>query len=394
MTPAATMHALAPVAAPAVQRAAASLSERYAAVHRQGYDCRVTCLRNLLELHGHRFTYATLLGLSSTFFFVYRRVDDERCRLLFPTGNFAHRFWPISGQKLEAIENITYATGAHLVRGGDPHLDAAASRDELRPYLEAGMPVMVALCREKLRVLCGQGRELDWFPTDLGFGGHWVVVTAIDDARRVVRLFETDQKQPLEVSFEAFHALRTHGDQEPGFYMKSRNQWAVFEPPRRLRSFAALADAAIRKTVHELRHPLIAEGTGMAAFDAFCAELPDWAERDDLSPQKLHLTVAMAFLSSEYMAGGGLGRRSFGLFLRHAGRALEAPILVAAAMHYGRAGGLWQQLMAVLAREVVAKEAPRTLRQGAIVDTLARLRAAERAGFERLCAYTEQGERR
>lgn len=374
---------------PGVRRSPKSLEERYAAVHRVGYDCRVTCARNLLEFHGHLFSNAVLFGLSSIFFFVYRKIDDRRCRLLFPEGNFVHRFWPISGQKLEALDNIAYLTGAHLVRGGDPYLDAAASREEIRPYLDDGLPVMVTLCRDKLFELRGLPREGSWFPADLGFGGHWVVVTEIDDARGVVRLFETDQPMPLEVSFEAFHVLRTHGDRQANFYMQSRNRWAVLLPPRHLRPFADLADAAIRKTVHELRHPLIEDGTGMSAFDAFCAELPDWAERGDLPPQKLYLTVAMAYLSSEYMIGGGMGRRGYGLFLRRAGRALGSSSLVAAARHYRRAGDLWQRLMLVLSREVLATDGPWNLRHEDLVDTLARLHAAETAGFEHLCEYVE-----
>lgn len=391
MIPTETLEARERAARAPVARRHARLTERYAAAHRKGYDCRVTCARNLLEMHGHRFSYAVLHGLSSTFFFVYRKFDDARCRLLFPEGNFAHHFWPISGQKLEVLENVAALTGSHLVRGGDEHLDAEASIEQIRPYLDEGIPVMVAICREKLLELRGLPIEIRWFPEDMGFGGHWVVVTEIDDSRRVVQLFETDRPEPLEVSFDELHLVRTLGDDNPNFYMKSRNRWSVFEPPQHLPSFASMADIAIRKTVHELHHPLIEGGSGMAAFDAFCAELPDWAERDDLG-DKLHFTVAMAFLASEYMVGGGMGRRGYGLFLTNAARALDAPVLKEAARQYGRAGALWQRLMAALSKEVLEKGKPWSLRGEHVTAPLAELHEAETAGFERLAEYVERVE--
>lgn len=386
MTP--TQRADEATIAAAASSASSPLTRRYAAAHRKGYDCRVTCARNLLEMHGHRFSYAVLHGLSSTFFFVYRKVDDMRSRLLFPEGNFAHLFWPISGQKLEVFDNLASLLGAHLVRGGDASLDAEASIEELRPYLDEGMPVMVAICRETLLAMRGLPLELRWFPETLGFGGHWVVVSEIDARRRRVQLFETDQPMPLEVSFEELHTLRTHGDNDPNFYMKSRNRWTVFEPPRQLPSFASLADIAIRKTVHEMACPLIEGAGGMAAFDAFCAELPAWAERDDLG-EKLHLTVAMAFLASEYMVGGGMGRRSYGLFLNQASREMGSPLLKEAARRYGQAGGHWQRLMVALSQEVLEKEAPWSLRGEDIASALEELHSTERRGFELLQEYVE-----
>ena len=368
-----------------------ALTQRYAAAHRKGYDCRVTCARNLLDMHGHRFSYAVMHGLSSTFFFVYRKVDDMRSRLLFPEGNFAHLFWPISGQKLEVFDNLSALLGAHVVRGGDPRLDAEASIEELRPYLNEGIPVMVAICRETLLAMRGLPLELRWFPETLGFGGHWVVVSQIDDRRRTVQLFETDQPMPLEVSFEELHTLRTHGDDNDNFYMKSLNRWTVFEPPRTLPSFASLADVAICKTVHEMAHPLIEGAGGMAAFDSFCDELPGWAERDDLG-DKLHLTVAMAFLASEYMVGGGMGRRGYGLFLNQASRAIGSPVLKEAARSYGVAGGAWQRLMVALSKEVLEKPAPWSLRGDDIAAALNDLRDAERGGFDKLSQYVGQRE--
>ena len=371
------------------------LLERYARVHRKGYDCRLTCSRNVLEYFGHQLSYSTLHGLSGTFFFVYRTTNEPLSRLLFPGGDIGSYFWPISGQQLEVMANVAFLFNALLITNEDESLDA------IRPYLAEGIPVMVALCREELMKFRGVDfGESRWFPDGVSFGGHWVVVAGIamvtrdheeiDDRRGVAQVFETDQREVLEVPLDVLRHVRSYGDDNPGFLMKSRNQWAVLYPPERIPPFATLARTALHKVVHAMRHPP-ARQCGIAALEAFCRELPDWCERDDLGPRKLLATVKMLWLSSDLMVGGGMGRHSFGLFLRNAGRTLGADELTRAAESYAAACRAWQRLTREVTREVLETAPPWTFRKPEITDILAELRDAELAGFESVEAFVGRG---
>ncbi len=362
-----------------------SLLERYARVHRKGYDCRLTCSRNVMEYFGHQLSYSTLHGLSGTFFFVYRTTNEPLTRLLFPGGDIGRHFWPISGQQLEVMQNVAYLFNALLITGEDESLDA------IRPYLDEGVPVMVALCREELMKFRGVDfGENRWFPDGVGFGGHWVVLAGIDDRRGIARVFETDQREVLEVPLDVLRQVRSHGDGSESFLMKSRNQWAVLYPPERIPPFATLARTALHKVVHAMRHPPVRQ-CGLQALEAFCRELPDWCEREDLGTEKLVATVKMLWLSSDLMVGGGMGRHSFGLFLRNAGRTLGADELTRAAESYATACKAWQRLTREVTREVLESAPPWTFRKPVIIDILAELRDAELAGFAGIEAFVEKG---
>lgn len=365
-----------------------SLAERYQAIHRLGQDCRVTCSRNMLEYFGHRHTYSTIQGLSSCFFFVYRKTDTARARLLFPEGDLARHFWPVSGQRLEVMENISCLFNAVLVTRESQ--SPARALEAIRPYLAEGIPVMVAICRELLLEHLGIEIDRRGLPEGLAFGGHWIVVAGIDDRRRVAQVFETDRREVIELPLDLLARLRTHGDDQEHFMMKSRNRWAVMVPPDEAPSFPSLVYTALSKVVHNMTCPILArDEVGLPALEAFCREVPDWCERQDLPREKLTATVYFMWMNSELMMGGGFGRRSFGMFLKNCGRVLESPRLITAAQHYGEAGRLWRRLVQRLAIRIFQSSGTLTFRDPEITDLLPPLLAEERAGLSEVEAFVD-----
>lgn len=360
------------------------LLERYRPHHRKGHDCRVTCARNLLEFYGHRHSYAVIQGLSSSFFFVYRTTDSARARLLFPEGNFSHLFWPVSGQRMEVLENLAYLFNAVLV-GAEKQSDEDALA-AIEAYLIEGLPVLCALSRKALHEHLGDPEWGNWFPPGVGFGGHWVVVVEVDRRQRRVTLFETDRLEPIRLPFEVFFAIRAHGTASDTFYLKSNNRWSVFFPPRQPPPFAQQARTALTKVVANLRCPALDTGEGgLPALERFCDELPGWGERPDLPAAKLFSTISMMWLNSEFMVGGALGRRSFGMFLRHCARELGAPTLGTAADLYAEAAQHWSALVATLHDKVSAGTPPPwSFREPAISDRLTALRRLEHEGLGEL----------
>jgi hypothetical protein len=367
---------------------APSLVESYLPAHRVGRDCRVTCVRNLLEFHGHCHSYATILGLSSNFFFTYRKSYLPRDVLLFPEGGFGDYFWPLSGQRLDAVENLAYLFNAELLT--DRRQSPEEALDAIRPYLREGLPVMVALSRCVLQHFLGSTYAFPDYLSGIDFGCHWVVVAGIDDRRGIAWVYETDRLEVIELPLAVLAEARTLGDGEDDCFLQSRNRWAVLVPPAQAPPLAYMMRTALTKVACNMTSSATGAGADAAALPAlelFCRELPHWCERDDLPPKKLKATVLMACFNSETLAGGGLGRRNFGMFLRHAARVLREPRLGEAAGSYGEAAALWQQLFGLLERQLFHSAGPATFDIPELHGLLPRLLDSERRGCERLAEW-------
>jgi hypothetical protein len=360
--------------------------ERYRRIHRPGQDCRVTSGRNILELYGYKHSYATVQGLSSNFFFSYRTAFSPLEQLTFAGGDVCAHYWPVSGQRIEVLENLAYLYNAELVTGVDQ--SPAAAQAALFAFLDQGIPVLVAVSRQALGRLLGQPLR---FPPCLGnlqFGGHFVTVVGYDRQRATVQLFDTDHGHLLELPLAVLAEARIEGDHTAECIMQSRNRWAVFLPGSSVPPLAHRIRAALERTVHLWLGAGADDGgaAGLHGMRRLCAELPGWSERRDLPADKLKATAYVLHMSSEKIAGGGLGRRCFGMFLRQAGDALGSPMLHEAAGDYAVLAQLWRQLMTAVDTCVFDPAGPRSLDQPAIRALLAELLEREEQGFDRLQA--------
>jgi len=363
-----------------------TLLERYRRVHRPGQDCRITSARNLLELHGYRHSYATVQGLSSNFYFSYRTGFMPLDRLTFAGGDVCGHYFPVSGQRLEVLENLAYLYGAELVTGAGE--DDARAQETLLAFLDEGIPVLVAVSRHVLGDYVGRPLRFPAYLGNIRFGGHFVTAVGHDRQRGTVSLFDTDHMQLLEVPLAVLARARTDGDHDAACVMQSHKRWAVFLPGSSAPPLGHLMRTALERSVQLWRAaPVDAAGAaGLEGVRRLCAELPGWAERSDLSTDKLKATVFMLGMSSEMLSGGSLGRRCFGMFLRQAGSTLRSDSLLAAALDYGVLSELWQELIGEVKAQVFHEAGPRSLDQPAIHALLARLLEHEEQGYARLCA--------
>ncbi|HEX6740041.1 MAG TPA: BtrH N-terminal domain-containing protein, partial [Vicinamibacteria bacterium] len=346
----------APVAAPELE--SGGMRERFQHIHSPGRDCRLTCARDLLDYFGLRYSHSVVQGLSSACLFSYARPEDGLQALLYPELDFRGFFSAVSGGVLEILENLAYLfNGRYLVRQQDP---ADLTLQELRPYLAEGIPVLVAVCRDV--VYDHLGLFYPPWPSYLGplkFGGHFMPVVGIDDARGVVQMFETNRLPPLELPFEVLHRARTQGDGEADYRMQSLNRWAVFVPSPAPPPLPALMRTALLKTVHAMTDSASARAgaSGLPALERFCRELPHWAER--MTRDHYQASLFMLRLNSVELSTGAMGRKGFGIFLRRAAVALGQPELEPAAHAYAEAAEAWQDLLDLIDDEVLDPESTR-----------------------------------
>lgn len=360
------------------------LIDRYRAVHRTGQDCRVTSARNLLELHGRRYSYSMVQGLASCFFFTYRKKFSPLDMLTFPGGDMCKHFWPISGQRMEVLENLAYLFNAVLVSKEGQQADAA--HEEMLAFLRAEVPVMVQVSRHSMATFLNQEYGYPDFLRGLSFGGHYVMVVAADETRKIATLFDTDHQNLVDIPFDALIAARSAGDGEAHCFMQSRNRWAVFVPGTSVQSSDHMVAGALRRVIHNFRSAEAeGDGTGgLSGLAALCREIPQWRDLTADNPDCLRATVFMLRMHSDLMSGGSIGRRSFGIFVRQSAEILKSPGLAAAAGLYADSVGLWQTLMLLLEQRVLHPDCPESLDTQPVRDVLFRLAEVENEAFFQL----------
>jgi Domain of unknown function (DUF4872)/Butirosin biosynthesis protein H, N-terminal len=363
--------------------------ERFQQIHSPGRDCRLTCARDLLDYFGLRYSHSVVQGLSSAYLFSYVGPEHDAQGLLYPDLDFREYFCAVSGGVMEIFENLAYLfNGRYLVQEQDP---SDTALEALRPYLKADLPVLVAVCRDL--VYDHLGLQHPPWPAYLGslkFGGHWMAVVGVDDRRRMVQMFETNQTPPVELPFEVLHAARTAGDGVAHFRMQSRNRWAVFVPSSTPPPLPGLFRTALVKTVHAMTESASARSgaSGLRALTAFCRDVPHWA--DQMSAQRYKASLYMLRLNSVGLSTGAMGRKGFGIFLRRAAALLGIAELESIAFEYAAAADAWQALVGLIDDDVLDERSSSIVAPEPLATAAGAIYEHEQRAFERLARVVER----
>jgi hypothetical protein len=333
------------------------IGNRYRRHHCTGLDCRLTNLRNLLDYFGYKESYSSVFGLSSSFDFGYRKSLNQEDRLQYPDFDFSPFFYSVTGHRFDCIEQMAFNCSASMVGNYPDSPEASLAR--MRHYLGNSIPVMVALSR---MVISQHMRRPDGFPEYLQgieFGGHWVILTAIDDVKKTVTIYDTDSPNPIEMPQEVFQFARTCGDDHDNCLMKSRNRWVVFVPPARLPSRVHMVQTALAKTVYHMKIRASAEESyrGLHGLQVFARELPLWPEMSELKGDRLKASTFILQLNAEVLSSG-LGRKLFASFLHQSADICKSDALQEAANLCSDASRCWRQLVHILAPITNVSTAP------------------------------------
>ena len=332
------------------------IMKEYPKHHYLGLDCRLTCLRNLLDYFGIKESYATTFGMSSSFNFVYRKDAFTYAESLeMPSCDFSQHFYPISGHRFDCMDKLAYTYSATFI-GNYPD-DAESSLDRMRDFLRHGIPVMVAMSRDILCHYVGRATGVPDFMGPIEFGGHWVILVAVDDHQKTVTLYETDLQEPITMSQELFQTARSAGDNHQNCFMKSRNRWVVFIPPSTTPAKSDMVRTALTKTAFHMRKQ---SGPGrvylgLQGLRVLADELPTWRVSDEFSADKFKATAWMMQLQGETLSSGGLGRKLFASYLHRAAHICQSDSLQAASDTCLVAAETWRLLIARTVQRILGE---------------------------------------
>ncbi|MHB1264346.1 MAG: DUF4872 domain-containing protein [Gemmatimonadaceae bacterium] len=356
------------------ERAAPDLTSRYRERYLPGFDCRLATARNALAAAGVPLAPPAALGLSGALCFAYAPAHANR----FP-------FHSVAGISDQSVIGLAAATGAYLAAGTAPR-GTAFTRSPVGRHLAAGVPVQVAVHRDTLR---RAGRPDH--PAHGDLGAHFVSLTAHDAARARVTVFETDRREPMEVTVAALEqawyldrdVVRPLADPT----LPCDGSWFALLVPSVEPCWEVAAPWAVHRVVAGFESPAVPT-MGAPAVDAFERELPYWVEESGADHEGLMRSIRMLGVMVRALSGGGLGRRLYGRFLREVGRRFRLPAAGEVAAAFDRCGEGWTAFVAAVEGAASEGAGNRQLLERTLAHQAPRLAAFERDQLSRLAGLS------
>lgn len=317
--------------------------------------CETTALGVLLRDQGHDLSEPMLFGLGSGLSFVYW--DSKKMTFPFLGGRV---------KPFDLTRNLAARLGLELaVR--ETTSPRRAWEDVAAP-LDAGHPVGLQL----------DSCHLDYFGTQVHFGGHVVAMYGYDD--HDAYLVDTDQ-QGGAVTTSLTSLAQARAARGP---MTAKYRSFTLTAPRNLPSPQARVTAAITACSDAFLNPPIAN-LGHRGIEKAARLVRTWLRRTD-APQR-DLPQA-ALLMERAGTGGALFRNLYRDFLAECTDVLDSGHLRAGHRLYTEAATLWTQTAALIAKAGESGDAQCLARAGAVLHDLSRI---EREAMQSLSRLTVAG---
>ncbi|MCB9488801.1 MAG: BtrH N-terminal domain-containing protein [Deltaproteobacteria bacterium] len=221
-------------------------------VHRPGFHCASSAIRNLVGHFGHALSEPMCLGLGLVCNFMYAKEDAAS-----PTRMLIGR-------------NIALEEDFFRIVHVDAPMRRATPEDDgwprLKAILDEGHPVMIQVDLFHLK----------YFNSSTHFGGHKVLLAGYDLEKEVALISDSEFPEMQWVTLDDLHAARF--DPTPPFSL-SGQWWELHEIPR-LRPLKDAVDQSLRESAERVfRDPT--GFFGIAAMRRCAEDLPHWTDQAD-----------------------------------------------------------------------------------------------------------------
>jgi len=314
-------------------------------VHRPGFHCISSSLRDMFEFHGHKFSEDMVFGLDCSLGFAYWPMKSAVPPIF------------IGGRGSRGIEDVCRILGIRWEKKTTK--SAKKAWQTVRELIDNDIPVM----------LQADMFYLDYWRGETGHFGHAIVLAEYDEERGEAYVTDIRNKKIeakrredglFVTSFESLAEARSSTFKP----FPPKNAWFTFSFPKESVPLEEAIKTAIKSNAESFLNPPIKK-LGINGIRHFAKQVIKWPDiihgtvydpiqfKAQIPMLKLTLFLAYAFIE-EAGTGGGLFRRMYSRFLREASNVLHAKILEEASDSMMKSAGIWTEIANIL---LVASEA-------------------------------------
>jgi len=234
-------------------------------IHRIGYHCESSSMRDLFEFHGFPMSEPMAFGLDATMGFGF--FDTTNSVSFIPESEIPF----FLGGKQGTIEPNSLACrllGITLRK--QSFTNASKAWDESKKMLDQDIPLILKVDLGYLPYFEEEG--------NIHFGGHAITLAGYDDQKGVAYVGDSEFESFQEVSIEKLKEARS-SEFGPKFMHPSNTQFSMIRrPDGKHPPLAAAVKVAIQKVVVNMLRPSVSNN-GIPGLKHFANSIPLWNEK-------------------------------------------------------------------------------------------------------------------
>lgn len=271
-------------------------------IHRVGYHCESSSMRDLFEFHGFPLSEPMAFGLDATMGFGF--FDTTNSASFIPESDIPFFLGGKQGT-IEANSLACRLLGIALRKQSFSSADKAW--EESKKMLNQNQPLILKVDLGYLPYFEEEG--------DIHFGGHAITLAGYDEEMGIAYIGDTDHEGFQEISIEKLKEARS-SEYGPKFMHPSNTQFSMTKrPDGKHPPLAAGVKVAIQKVVNNMLRPSV-NTSGIQGLKQFVNSIPKWKEKlsgEAKDPQGKSVSRArlMFELLHGYIETWGTGGASF-----------------------------------------------------------------------------------
>ena len=271
-------------------------------VHRVGYHCESSAMRDLFEFYGFPMSEAMAFGLDATMGFSFW--DTTSTNSFIPDSNIPF----FLGGKQGSIKPNSLACrllGINLRKQSFTNADKAWK--ESKRILEQDNPLILQIDLGYLPYFKEEG--------DIHFGGHAITLGGFDEKKEIAFVGDSEFEGFQEVSIDLLKKGRS-SEYGPKFMRPNNTQYSMMRrPDGKSPPLAAGVKLAIKEVVNNMLRPSISS-VGIQGLKLFANSIPEWKEKlegkaKDATGKEVSTSRMMFELLHGYIETWGTGGAAF-----------------------------------------------------------------------------------
>ncbi|NHI93325.1 MAG: DUF4872 domain-containing protein [Candidatus Lokiarchaeota archaeon] len=292
--------------------------------HLPGKNCQLSSLRKVLINHDLKLSENMLLGLASGIGFLYWNI--KMMPFAFVGG--------LNGKDISVFENVMKRIGGSVkvLKTGS----LKTSYEQLKAHLRKGKPLIPFVDMAYLPYFFPDNAP---YPNEEAghFGGHTIVVYAIDEKKNVVHVSDRFNR-PNALTIHQF--MDAHSSNFPPFAAKNRKLQFTF--PEKIPDLAPLIFEAIKENYEVMMNPPI-KNFGLKGMLKFKAMVMNWPK--DYKPENLLFGLISTWIYNQTGgSGGAMFRNIYSDFLSEASEIIKNGKIKKVEDIYREAAAAWDEV--------------------------------------------------